>query len=230
MLDLVLLPGMDGTGLLFSEFISEMGPAINPIILRYPKDRLLDYAQLQKYVQEQLPRDRPYAILGESFSGPITIALAADEPRNVKALILACSFAKNPQYVLALLKPIIHLLPNIKTSKLARWALLGPHSTPVLQSHLALVLKEIPLSLVQARLRAIAEVDVTNNLRQIKVPILYLCARHDRVVPESASKYIQHAAPQTQIVNIDGPHMLLQTQPAVAAKTVLRFMDKCLSK
>jgi hypothetical protein len=41
---LVLLPGLDGTGRLFSEFVRVMGSEIDAQIVAYPKDEPLGYA------------------------------------------------------------------------------------------------------------------------------------------------------------------------------------------
>jgi hypothetical protein len=43
-------------------------------------DRPLDCAAREEFTRGRLPWDRPYVILGESFSGPIAVALAAAPP------------------------------------------------------------------------------------------------------------------------------------------------------
>ena len=51
---LVLLPGMDGTGSLFSDFVAARGELIQPVVVAYPPQQVLDYAQLDVYVRERL--------------------------------------------------------------------------------------------------------------------------------------------------------------------------------
>jgi pimeloyl-[acyl-carrier protein] methyl ester esterase len=75
---LVLLPGMDGTGALRSEFVTALAPAIQSIVVSYPAERALGYIELEAVVRSKLPSDRSYVLLGESFSGPIAIAIAAN--------------------------------------------------------------------------------------------------------------------------------------------------------
>src|SRR5436309_344825 len=96
MVALVLLPGMHGTGELFAEFTAALGSEHEAIAVSYPQDRPLDYAQLESIVRSRLPADRPFVILGESFSGPIAISIAASAPRGLRGIILCVSFAKNP--------------------------------------------------------------------------------------------------------------------------------------
>ena len=69
---LVLLPGMDGTGDLFAPLLSALPPALRTIVVRYPCDRPLGYAG-----RTRGPKDQPFVLLGESFSGPIAAAIAA---------------------------------------------------------------------------------------------------------------------------------------------------------
>jgi pimeloyl-ACP methyl ester carboxylesterase len=56
------------------------------------------------------------------------------------------------------------------------------------------------------------------------MPLLYLQARHDRVVPPAAAALVARLAPQTRIVDIDAPHCLLQAAPEAAAEAIIGFM------
>ena len=94
-LPVVLLPGMDGTGTLFQEFVSILALERPVIVIAYPPDRPLSYTQLTSLVRAQLPTSR-FFMLGESFSGPIAIEISASESDRVPGLILVSSFARNP--------------------------------------------------------------------------------------------------------------------------------------
>ena len=48
---LVLLPGMDGTGDLFAPLLSALSPALRTIVIRYPSDRPLGYAELEAHAR-----------------------------------------------------------------------------------------------------------------------------------------------------------------------------------
>src|SRR5512143_111507 len=99
---LVLLPGLDGTGRLFGDFIAALGQDIDVIVASYPADTPLDYAELEPLVRAMLPTDRDYVLLGESFSGPLAISLAASAPPGLRGLVLCCSVARSPLPALAL--------------------------------------------------------------------------------------------------------------------------------
>jgi pimeloyl-ACP methyl ester carboxylesterase len=66
--------------------------------------------------------------------------------------------------------------------------------------------------------------DVSASLPRVGVPVLYLRASEDRVVPESASQSIVALAPDTKVVEFPAPHFLLQVLPSQAAVAVLEFM------
>ena len=50
----------------------------------------------QAWIDGAVPRGEPYAIVAESFSGPVAIAHAAARPDNLVAVVLAASFVANP--------------------------------------------------------------------------------------------------------------------------------------
>jgi pimeloyl-ACP methyl ester carboxylesterase len=104
MTTLVLLPGMDGSGLLFRSFISALDSDLTPLVIDYPGAQCLSYSQLTSLVQQRLPPRERYFLLGESFSGPVAIAVAAASPMNLAGLVLCGTFARNPFPALAALK------------------------------------------------------------------------------------------------------------------------------
>jgi pimeloyl-[acyl-carrier protein] methyl ester esterase len=57
---LVLLPGLDGTGDLFADFVSALPPTLDTKIARYPSERFLSYAELLPFVEAVIPRGRPF--------------------------------------------------------------------------------------------------------------------------------------------------------------------------
>src|SRR4051812_42890566 len=108
---LVLLPGMDGTGQLFDLFVSALSGEFEIKVAAYPTSTPLGYAELEAIARETIPKEGPYVILGESFSGPIAISLAASAPAQLKGLILCCTFIRNPRPALSFFSPFLRLLP-----------------------------------------------------------------------------------------------------------------------
>jgi pimeloyl-ACP methyl ester carboxylesterase len=57
------------------------------------------------------------------------------------------------------------------------------------------------------------------TLDRIRVPTLYLRATEDRFVPRSAAAPFARLASGARVVEIEGPHFLLQANPVEAARS-----------
>jgi pimeloyl-ACP methyl ester carboxylesterase len=67
-------------------------------------------------------------------------------------------------------------------------------------------------------------VDESAALGAIRLPTLVLRGRRDRVISRAATRWIVSTLSAARLVEIDGPHLLLQTRPAECAAAVLEFM------
>ncbi len=221
---LVLLPGMDGTGLMFEPFVQVL-QGFEPRVLRYPPE-LTAYADCVAFARQQLPVDRPFLLLGESFSGPVAIALAAERPAGLLGLVLCVTFARNPRPRLAWAAPLLRLLPALRLPlPLLRRVLLGSRATEALSNLVAAMLPQVPTVTLKERLLAVVAVDHTALLGQVLVPILALRASQDRLVPKAATDWISAHRP-TDIVTLEGPHWLLQTRPEACLRALQAFVQR----
>jgi len=223
---LVLLPGMDGTGELFKPFLDAMGQRYPVKVVDYPRSGALGYNELETAMKTSLPLEGPFVLLGESFSGPAAISIAASHPPGLKGLILTCTFARNPRPRLGALHFLIGALPmGTIAGRCASVALLGSYSTSRLRRAFLEALGKVTPDALRARLRAVVSVDVTRELAAVDVPVLYLRATHDHVVPACAAKLIKSIKPEMRVVDVDAPHFLLQAAPEKAAGLVAEFID-----
>src|SRR5262245_16901579 len=94
---LVLLPGLDGTGDFFQPLLEALGDSVRSSVVSYPIDGGYDYATCLALTRAKLPADGPFVVLGESFSGPIAITLAAQGLPGLAGIVLASTFARNPR-------------------------------------------------------------------------------------------------------------------------------------
>ena len=74
---LVLLPGLDGTGLLFDPLLRILPSHFSSIVISYPPDEPLGYAELVPYVKSRIPANEDFVIVAESFSGPLAVEIAS---------------------------------------------------------------------------------------------------------------------------------------------------------
>lgn len=226
-MNLVLLPGMDGTGTLFGPFIAEIGSRCKVKVARYPRTEPLGYPELEAIARSALPHDGPFVILGESFSGPIAVSLAASCSSRLKGLVLCASFVRNPRPFFAGFRSLAEAFP-IELVSIAGLStfLLGRYATDDLRRDLAHAVARVSPAVIRARLKAVLTVDVTKKLSGLTIPVLYLRASHDRLVPRSAAALVAQANPRTRVVQLDGPHLLLQSAPAEAAQAVDAFVQE----
>src|ERR1700679_4296220 len=221
---LVLLPGLDGTGKLFAEFLKALDPGVSAHVVPYPPDVPLGYDELEALVRAALPQGR-FVLLGESFSGPLAIRIAAHPPPGIVGLILCVTFASNPYPFLAWARGLAAFLPLKSLPRLLRaplmWGSASPSKAPP-QAERAMA--GVDAALIRRRIAALLSVDETASLAKISVPTLVLCATGDRVISRAASMRLMHGIRHAQRLDIDGPHLLLKTRPKECAAAVLNFI------
>ena len=239
---LILMPGMDGTGELFAPLQAELArvaPQVDVHVLRYPAD-LADYADLLAFATRTLQQNdltgKPFILLGESFSGPLAIRLAATRPAGLAGLVLCCTFATAPRAGLAVLASLAapglrslpqSLLSNAVSARMAQLALFGAWRTPQRSALLGAALAQLPARTLAARLQSVAHCDELRSLASLQCPTLLLRASADRLVPQSATARIQAAVPHAQTHTIAGPHALLQSNPQACAQALASFASTC---
>jgi pimeloyl-ACP methyl ester carboxylesterase len=223
---IVILPGMDGTGELLRALVDQLALHRPVQLFAYPPDQPLSYAQLTTYVVQRAP-NRPFVVLGESFSGPIAIEVAATDPRAA-GLVLASSFARHPLPArFAAFTRLLDLrwLPK----RIIAATLMGSTATPELTARLRQVLTALPREILQFRAREALRVDKRDRLREITCPVLCLHGRFDYLVNRRQVDEIVTEQPRCQVDWFDSSHMLLATHPEAAAKAINQFcaqMDK----
>jgi pimeloyl-[acyl-carrier protein] methyl ester esterase len=227
MFNLVILPGLDGTGLRIAEFIRALKPAVDARVMVYPRDVPLGYDELEALIRAALPTDRRYVLLAESFSGPLAIRIAAAPPPRLAAVILCGTFARTP---FPWLRPARRLAVWLPIKALPRWLrapLMWGSASPVrAPPRAARAMTGVAGAVVRRRIGEVLAVDETQRLASIELPTLILIARRDRIVPRRATRRLLKGAPAAQVTEIDGPHLLLQSRPRECAIRVLRFLRR----
>lgn len=76
------------------------------------------------------------------------------------------------------------------------------------------------------RVRTVVACNALEELREVKAPILYMQARHDRLVNAVCLEEIRRAKPEVEVVVLDGTHVLLQQMPRETAEIVAEFVRR----
>lgn len=221
--NLILLPGLDGTGMLFRPLLAALPAEIRPKVIAYPADRVLSLAEHAEFVARHLPRE-DVVVLAESFSGLVALSLLAMKKPRIKRVLFVASFAEPPRPFLLSFAPLLRWAgPAMRMAPafLLRQFCLGSSANVqqlgLLRQALGAVSPEVlahRLGLVGAR-HAFAQA-------QFKVPCHYLQASQDRLVPPSAAEWFREHVEPCEVESVEGPHFLLQAKPQECAEWVVK--------
>lgn len=222
----VLLPGMDGTCLLFEEFLcacSKICPGTTFETIPLPKQDL-SYFELAAYAAERLPRDTPFGLLAESFSGPIALLLASQARPPMKAMCLAASFAKCPRRTYRPLSIAQGAVPGLASlaGAFGPLFLMNSQTPRCYKNKLKHCLSLTGSATLKSRMRQAVRIDLTTLLSRMRTPTLILNAQKDRIIPKAASRALL-GIPGSIEHSIDAPHFLLQTRPLECAALLAEF-------
>ena len=223
----VLLPGLDGTGMLFADLISALPPKLKVNIARYPTDRFLSYSELVPCVRDVLPGSCPFLLVAESFSTPLAAMLAATRPPNMAGLVLCAGFVTNPMGSWTLLVRVLArpLLFRLSPPRLAlEHFLVGASAPSALESGVREVLRSVNPGVLAERVRAVLGCDARKDLARTKIPVMYIQAESDRLVRAESFREIRGLRPDTVLALVPGPHLLLQREPHKAAEIIVQFI------
>ena len=226
MVAIVLLPGLDGTGQLAREIVEALGSENDTQGVSYPPQIALGYEELAILVTEALPKDRPFVILAESFSGPVGCLVAASRPPGLRGLVLCASFGTSPFPALRWLSPLLQFAPvrGLPVSLLAL-LLLGRWSSPAHVQCLREALASVSPAVLRARARAALTASRLEHFASIHVPVLYMRGEFDRLIHRSAASRLQSLIPSATVAVVPGPHFLLQAAPSACAALISSFAN-----
>ncbi|HLY63059.1 MAG TPA: alpha/beta hydrolase [Terriglobia bacterium] len=224
----MLLPGMDGTGKLFSKFIAALPETFEAVAVSYPTQQYLHYANLENFVRANFPIPEAYMLVAESFSTPLALKYAATNPANLLGVVLCAGFATSPlrgwrRFLASLVAPFVFYVP-MPNLVLKRW-LVGTDAPLSLMAAVRAAISSVPPRVLAARLRAVLACDVRAEAGRITAPILYIYGKQDRLISASCLEELRQIKPQIVVVAMEGPHLLLQREPRRAAEAVVGFVQ-----
>lgn len=226
---LLLLPGMDGTGELFAEFVKLLPNWIEPHVVSYPRDNRLSYDQLLPILESVSLPEGPFVILAESFSTPLAVRFAAKHPKGLEALVLCAGFVSPPRcgvlsHLALILARVLFIfgLPRAACREFLIGDSAGANQVDALRSAVASVSSEV----LTHRLKSVLSCNIVRELQGVSVPLLYISGAEDRLVGRGSFQEILQMKPGTLLASIPGPHLILQARPREAVDTVVTFLQK----
>ena len=223
---LALLPGLDGTGLLFDPLLAELPAELDPLVVRYPQDHEAAFTDYVAAAAQTLSGGETWVLVAESFSGPIVGKLIAERPDlQIAGVVFCAGFLTSPRpwlLNLARFAPLAALFRVPQPDWLLRLLCLGHEAeeNAVLLTREAI--RQAGPEVLAARLRLLASLPAFSN--SIALPCQYIRPTADRLVPDSAMKGLVSHCQRIEIVHVRGGHFILQTRPAPCARHIVDFM------
>ena len=212
----LILPGLDGTGLLHGPFARALEPEIAATSVAYPS-HLCRYEDLHDWLTPQLP-DAPFVVIAESFSGPLALRIAAELPERVAAVVLVASFDRPPRRVPPIFAAPVRYLPQ--WGRAIGWVTFGAWATVARRAALKGALAQVSKRSLARRLKSTLSLRRENTI--VPTPTLYLKASKDRLVPARHSAAMKSRG--AVVVVVEGPHFLLQANPSDCATAIRDFL------
>jgi pimeloyl-[acyl-carrier protein] methyl ester esterase len=222
---LVLLPGLDGTEIFFGPLLAHLPAWIDPVVVSYPAAGANGYDDLEPVVLEAVDRVGECALLGWSFGGPLALRVAARRPATVRAVVLCNTFVTPPRPALvpfrfALTAPVVATLRALRRTRL----LVPGWASAEMRKAKAMTWRRVGARVLAARARAALGVDARRLLAQCRPRIMYLVSTHDEVIARANLAEVLAHAPQTQVAEVEGPHLALFTHPLQSAARIAEFL------
>lgn len=235
----ILLPGLDGTGHAYSWLKNEMLQSqvneSNIHILSYGNEH--SYSVLFKQVETIIINSTvPVVIIAESFAGPLALSLVTAYPDKVKKLVLSATFGVKPEctfipyFALGLfnslsnsLIPLNKIPPNLINKILMN---------EVQHNELKIVMEDIYKNGTQEvfdkRIKQVLSLHSKWNLnweKAIYTNTLIFKPLKDRLIDKSNSDILHFNLINSRLIELDAPHMLLQTNAKESWKHILKFLN-----
>lgn len=218
---IVLLPGLDGTGLLFRRFAQWLPGDCEVRTVAYPADVHLTLSDYAREVTQAWPKGR-VVLVAESFSGLVALTLLTETPVRPDAIVFCATFAEPPRpWLLRVVGAVpqaaglAYWLPDF----LLRFCCVGRAANASLADAVRAALRQVPVDVLVHRLRLVGARH-SFFAEPSTIPCVYLQASGDRLVPAGAAAWFAKHFASFRLERIAGPHFLLQAEPQRCADVV----------
>ena len=185
-------------------------------------------------LMDSLDLDRA-VIVGHSMGGMVAQEIAAEWPRRVQGLVLACTspaFGRaegdwQARFVADRLAPLDQGLGMAGLAAQLVPAMVAPGTPPAVQAEAQAVMAKVPEATYRRILAAIVAFDRRAALPTISAPTLCLAAEHDRTAPPKVLRGMADRIPGAAYLELAGAgHIANVEQPQAFAQAVIDFVRR----
>ncbi len=212
MMKVVLIPGMDGTGMLFDPFIESAPDGVEVITVPLLQDSAAGYVDQAQHVIDRIGNE-PIVLVAESYSGMVAYSMLKIGCENIRHIIFAASFISSPSWMASIAKyfPVSAIKSKIVPSAIMGKFLFGRYSTPSLIAQFYGALNHVTNDVLSHRLNQIATIACPDTT--IEIPCTYIRPKGDKLVSKGALEPFQRLCHKLTVHEVDGAHFVLQTNP-----------------
>lgn len=209
---IVLVPGIDGTGLMFHRQLPglERRYAVTTVRLRDDARRMEELVDdLHASVSTAAPGGEAVTLVGESFGGALVMSYALAHPERTARLVVLNSFARvSTPFNLWLASHLLRALPWRAVPILRSingWRTFSPNTSREDVRLASRLLRGATREGYRSRLGILRSYDLRPRLRELAPPVLFLAADGDTLVPSvEQARLMQELAPRASIRVLEG--------------------------
>ncbi len=216
----LLIPGLDGTGLLFYRQLEALEHKYRVLPWSYGLGADSDLNGLIRHLGAETKTEKSASILavGESFGGLVAIGYVLQYPERVERLVLVNTF---PFYrrrfrlrLAHVLAPLLRFKAGRKIKETVINHVLREEGIPAeARERIRVAVRQVRLEAYRHRLQLILQADYRPRLGEISVPTILLASGRDKLVPSiREAHYMASRIPHAQVHEFpDAGHALLLT-------------------
>ncbi|MGH1486356.1 MAG: hypothetical protein ACRBCI_09040 [Cellvibrionaceae bacterium] len=225
----VLLPGMDGTGLLFKPLLDIIPNDINIEVIPLSQETDQSVESEVKRI-EKIISDENIILFAESYSGRIAYELAKRSKISIKHIIFVASFLSTPSLLSSLLSklaqyfPISILRKRIVPQNIINWLCFRSVNSTALINLLYESINSVDACILKARL---ANISCLLKPQQIlSIETTYIQASHDLFISNHALTEIQQLFQSVDLQKVSGGHFIAQANPQACLTIITNIINK----
>lgn len=212
---LILVPGLDGTALLFYRQIPLLARSFDVVTFPLPDDPTATMASLVEDLRDLVDRvarrgapSKP-VLCGESFGGALSMSFALEHPDRLRGLVIVNSFPVIRQRIrIRLAPPLLRKVPwgtMQLVRRFTRSRLHSPHTLPEDLREFTKRTRAIGRSGYIRRLEILRHYDIRDRLHEIQIPVLFLAGDRDHLVPSvQEARFMASRVPEATVEVLEG--------------------------
>ena len=210
----VLVPGLDGTALLFYRQIPLLAKHFHVVTFPLPDDPGCTMQSLVENLHEVIleavhKRGEKVILCGESFGGALSLSFALNYPELLGGMLIVNSFPLIRKRIQLQAAPwILKATPWFAMETVRRftqWKLHSPHALPDDLEEFHKRMRYVGKKGYVRRLEILKSYDIRDHLSEITTPTLFLASELDRLVPSvQEATFMSRQMPNAEMIQLKG--------------------------